>query len=65
MGGVGSSHHEPFISVTHDWCVDVVFVLSYRVVMLLESNAHVFTYNKRNMFTRAWGPAAGSNGQWY
>jgi len=28
MGGVGSSHHRPFISVTHDRCFDMAFVMS-------------------------------------
>ena len=64
MGGVGSSHSRPFTSVTHDYCLIGVYDI-YRILLLLESNAYVFIYNKRNMFTRAWGPAAGSNGQWY
>ena len=61
MGGVGSSHHKSFLLRM----IDVASVTFYRVILLLESNAYVFIYNKRNMFTRAWGPAAGSNGQWY
>jgi len=28
-------------------------------------NALTIIYNKLITFTRAWGPAAGSNGQWY
>jgi len=50
MGGVGSSCFELYI---------------VRTLVLCEFNAFMSICNKQIMFIRAWGPAAGSNGQRY